>query len=83
MVVFVSGAFSQETSVRARIKSAAQRMIERGVFIDLVSGSSQFSVQMVVVSTPVSHETVPKSNEGRQVDANYFKHFANFAPQMS
>jgi len=35
---------------------------------------------MVVVSTPVSHETVPKSNEGRQVDANYFQRFRGLCP---
>jgi len=34
LVVVVSYSLAQETSIRARIKSAEERIIERGVFID-------------------------------------------------
>ena len=34
VVLVVSDSLAQETSIRARIKSAEERIIERGVFID-------------------------------------------------
>ena len=42
MVVVVSGPLAQESSVRARIENAKEKMIERGVFIDF--GQWKFTI---------------------------------------
>ena len=42
MVVVVSGPLAQESSVKARIENAKEKMIERGVFIDF--GQWKFTI---------------------------------------
>jgi len=62
VVVVVSGALAQETSVIARIENAKEKMIERGVFID--SGQWKFTIlsrRWLLCQPTVSHENGPRA----------------------
>jgi hypothetical protein len=52
--VGVSDSLAQETSIRARIKSAEKTIIERVVFIEFWLVEFTILSQIVVVSTPVT-----------------------------
>ena len=68
----VSNSLAQETSIRARIKSAEKRIIERVVFIEFWLVEFTILSQIVVVSTAVTHENVPaKVKTGLPSYGNY------------
>jgi hypothetical protein len=76
VVVVVSDSLAQETSVSARIESAEERIIERGVFIDF--SQWKFTIlcrRWLSCQRLYRMKTVPKSNNVVTFSMLHERHF--------